>query len=164
LYTIAVWMNATTGEPVMNWYEDVYQNDVSLFWMIPQYFIITIGEVFLSVTGLEFAYSQAPASMKSVLQSFWLFTVSLGNIIVLIVAETALIPSQRDEYYLFAGLIFAAGIIFIFLAMWYKYVDDDEFDEVGSSDPDDTASTSGKEKAEYDNSAYKRDYDTDTKM
>jgi len=168
LYTIMIWEDAATGDPKpkMAFYEDVYQNDVSLFWMIPQYFIITVGEVFLSVTGLEFAYSQAPASMKSVLQSFWLFTVSIGNIIVLIVAETALIPSQRDEYYLFAGLIFAAGIIFIFLAMWYTYVDEDEFaDEGTKNDSDVTApSSSSEKKAEYDNSAYKRDYDTDTKM
>jgi len=168
LYTIMVWEDpAATGEPQMAFYEDVYQNDVSLFWMIPQYFIITVGEVFLSVTGLEFAYSQAPASMKSVLQSFWLFTVSIGNIIVLIVAETALIPSQRDEYYLFAGLIFAAGIIFIFLAMWYTYVDEDEFaddDDVSSKGDPDDVTASDKEKAQYENVAYKRDYDTDTKM
>lgn len=39
-------------------YTDVYHNDVNIFWMIPQYFIITLGEVFLSVTGLEFSYSQ----------------------------------------------------------------------------------------------------------
>ena len=42
----------------MDEYTDIYQNDVNIFWMIPQYFIITLGEVFLSVTGLEFAYSQ----------------------------------------------------------------------------------------------------------
>merc|ERR1719427_442256 len=167
LYTIMAWIEDGESDPQMNFYEDIYLNDVSLFWMIPQYFIITVGEVFLSVTGLEFAYSQAPASMKSVLQSFWLFTVSIGNIIVLIVAETALIPSQRDEYYLFAGLIFAAGIIFIFLAMWYTYVDEDEFADEGAdgNGSDVTApSPSSEKKAEYDNSAYKRDYDTDTKM
>lgn len=42
----------------LNQYVDIYHNDVSIFWLIPQYFIITLGEVFLSVTGLEFAYSQ----------------------------------------------------------------------------------------------------------
>ena len=38
-----------------------------------------------SVTGLQFAYTQAPESMKSVIQGFWLFTVSIGDIIVTIV-------------------------------------------------------------------------------
>uniref|UniRef100_H2Y7V4 Solute carrier family 15 member 2 n=1 Tax=Ciona savignyi TaxID=51511 RepID=H2Y7V4_CIOSA len=111
----------------LNMYTDVYPNDVNIFWMIPQYFIITLGEVFLSVTGLEFSYSQAPPSMKSILQSLWLLTVSIGNIIVLIVAEARLVPNQADEYFLFAGLIFAAALIFIILAIRYKYVDEREF-------------------------------------
>jgi hypothetical protein len=163
LYTLVIWDDAGRDYPTMEFYEDVYQNDVSLFWMIPQYFIITVGEVFLSVTGLEFAYSQAPASMKSVLQSFWLFTVSIGNIIVLIVAETALIPSQRDEYYLFAGLIFAAGIIFIFLAMWYTYVDESEFE---NHEKDDNETLADKTDMKgHENTAYKKDdYDFTTKM
>nr|XP_018670182.1 solute carrier family 15 member 2-like isoform X1 [Ciona intestinalis]XP_026693216.1 solute carrier family 15 member 2-like isoform X2 [Ciona intestinalis] len=110
-------------------YTDVYRNDVNIFWMIPQYFIITLGEVFLSVTGLEFSYSQAPPSMKSILQSLWLLTVSIGNIIVLIVAEAKLIPNQADEYFLFAGLIGVAAILFVILSMRYEYVDESEFYE-----------------------------------
>jgi len=117
-------------------FKDIYENDVSMFWMIPQYFIITLGEVFLSVTGLEFSYSQAPQSMKSVLTSFWLLTVSIGNIIVLIIAETSLIPSQADEYFLFAGLIAFAAIVFLFLAMRYKYVDESVFKVIAESDDD----------------------------
>ena len=37
---------------------------------------------------------QAPSNMKSVLQAGWLFTVAVGNIIVLIVAEVAQLPDQ----------------------------------------------------------------------
>jgi len=54
--------------------------------------------------------------MKSVLTSIWLFTVSLGNIIVIIIAEAKGIEKQSDEFFLFAGLIFVASLIFIFLA------------------------------------------------
>ena len=54
--------------------------------------------------------------MKSVLTSIWLFTVSLGNIIVIIIAEAKGIEKQSDEFFLFAGLIFVAAIIFIILA------------------------------------------------
>ena len=43
-------------------------NDVSIFLLLPQYIVITAGEVMNSVTGLEFAYTQAPKSMKSVVQ------------------------------------------------------------------------------------------------
>lgn len=40
--------------PVM----DISPNSISMAWLIPQYFLITVGEVVFSVTGLEFSYSQ----------------------------------------------------------------------------------------------------------
>lgn len=33
-------------------------NTISMAWMIPQYFVVTVGEVLFSITGLAFAYSQ----------------------------------------------------------------------------------------------------------
>jgi len=54
--------------------------------------------------------------MKSVLTSIWLFTVSIGNIIVLIVAEAQGFEKQSDEFFFFAGLIFVAAILFMILA------------------------------------------------
>ena len=47
-----------------------------------------MGEVLTSPTGNEFAYSQSPSSMKAVSASMWLLTVSAGNFILMIVAET----------------------------------------------------------------------------
>ena len=47
-----------------------------------------------SVTGLEFSYSQAPTSMKSVLQACWLLTVAFGNVIVVVIAEARFFKSQ----------------------------------------------------------------------
>ena len=40
---------------------------VSMMWIVSAYIILTLGEVLVSTTGLEFAYSQAPASMKGAL-------------------------------------------------------------------------------------------------
>lgn len=47
-----------------------------------------------SVTGLEFAYSQAPVSMKALLQGFWSLTVAFGNLIVVIIAGAKISDSQ----------------------------------------------------------------------
>lgn len=60
---------------------------ISMLWQIPQYLTLTSGEVLFSITGLEFAYSQAPVSMKSCIMAGWLLTVSIGNAIVVIFAE-----------------------------------------------------------------------------
>nr|AZB50226.1 solute carrier family 15 member 1 [Epinephelus fuscoguttatus x Epinephelus lanceolatus] len=105
--------------PVM----DIKPNTIHMAWQIPQYFLITAGEVVFSVTGLEFSYSQAPSNMKSVLQAGWLFTVAVGNIIVLIVAEAATLPDQWAEYILFASLLLLVCFIFAFMAYFYTYID-----------------------------------------
>ncbi|KAG7235398.1 hypothetical protein INR49_002709, partial [Caranx melampygus] len=108
-----------TLQPVM----DISPNTVHMAWQIPQYFLITAGEVVFSVTGLEFSYSQAPSNMKSVLQAGWLLTVAVGNIIVLIVAEAITLEEQWAEYILFASLLVVVCIIFAIMAYFYTYID-----------------------------------------
>lgn len=95
-------------------------NTVNILWLIPQYVVMTLGEVMFSVTGLEFSYSQAPGSMKSVIQACFQLTVAFGNVIVVIIAEAKIFDSQSDEFFLFAGLMFVDMIIFAFLAYYYK--------------------------------------------
>uniref|UniRef100_A0A8C2ZZ87 Solute carrier family 15 member 1 n=1 Tax=Cyclopterus lumpus TaxID=8103 RepID=A0A8C2ZZ87_CYCLU len=102
---------------------DIKPNTIHMAWQIPQYFLMTLGEVVFSVTGLEFAYSQAPSNMKSVLQAGWLLTVAVGNIIVLIIAEAATLDDQWAEYILFASLLVVVCFIFAFMAHFYTYID-----------------------------------------
>ena len=80
---------------------DIYPNGLSLFWQLIQIFVMTVGEIMFSISGLSFAYSQvlirnifsilcvifkfnlkkfkAPATMKSILSATWLLTVALGS-------------------------------------------------------------------------------------
>uniref|UniRef100_A0A8B9EQK4 Solute carrier family 15 member 1 n=1 Tax=Anser cygnoides TaxID=8845 RepID=A0A8B9EQK4_ANSCY len=112
----------------LNYSQDIPPNTVHMAWQIPQYFIMTCGEVVFSVTGLEFSYSQAPSNMKSVLQAGWLLTVAVGNIIVLIVAGASKLSQQWAEYVLFAALLFAVCIIFSVMAYFYTYIDPNEIE------------------------------------
>ena len=73
-----------------------------------------------SITGLEFSYSQAPESMKSVLQACWLLTVAFGNIIVIIVAEAKAFNDQASEFFMFAVLMIVD--MFIFMGLAWRYV------------------------------------------
>jgi POT family proton-dependent oligopeptide transporter len=43
----------------------------------------------VSATGLEFAYSQAPAAMKGAIMAFWSLAVTVGNLWVLLVNQLA---------------------------------------------------------------------------
>lgn len=126
-YTVLLFINRE-GEPKLDYVllVDIYQNGVSLFWQLIQIFVMTIGEIMFSISGLAFAYSQAPPSMKSVLQSMWQLTVAFGNLIVVIIAEAKMVDNQVYEYLIFAGLLGLATIAFGFLGYFYKYEDPDQ--------------------------------------
>ncbi|XP_058886378.1 LOW QUALITY PROTEIN: solute carrier family 15 member 1-like [Acipenser ruthenus] len=112
----------------LTYIEDIQPNTIHMAWQIPQYFLMTVGEVVFSVTGLEFSYSQAPSNMKSVLQAGWLLTVAVGNIIVLIMVGVAQLPDQWAEYVLFSALLVAVSIVFSIMAYFYTYVDPAEIE------------------------------------
>ncbi|RXM30429.1 Solute carrier family 15 member 1 [Acipenser ruthenus] len=138
----------------LTYIEDIQPNTIHMAWQIPQYFLMTIGEVVFSVTGLEFSYSQAPSNMKSVLQAGWLLTVAVGNIIVLIMVGVAQLPDQWAEYVLFSALLVAVSIVFSIMAYFYTYVDPAEieaqFDEEDKKKDDHEMSTIPV----YDNEAH----------
>uniref|UniRef100_A0A0P5N991 Oligopeptide transporter 1 n=1 Tax=Daphnia magna TaxID=35525 RepID=A0A0P5N991_9CRUS len=101
-------------------------NSVNILWLLPQYFVVTVGEVMFSVAGLTFSYSQAPTSMKSVMQSIWLLVNAFGNLIDIIVIQFQSDMSQADEFFLFAGIMGIAVIVFTAMSWNYKYVEDEK--------------------------------------
>ena len=96
---------------------------VNVLWQFFPYLVITQAEVMVSITGLEFAYTQAPKRMKSTIMGFWLLTVSFGNVLVAVL--TKLIPNMELQmfFWLFAGLMAAAAILFGLRARFYTYRD-----------------------------------------
>uniref|UniRef100_U3F8G2 Solute carrier family 15 member 2 n=1 Tax=Callithrix jacchus TaxID=9483 RepID=U3F8G2_CALJA len=110
----------STNQGLQAWkIEDIPANKMSIAWQLPQYALVTAAEVMFSVTGLEFSYSQAPSSMKSVLQAAWLLTVAVGNIIVLVVAQFSGLV-QWAEFILFSCLLLV--VCLLFSIMGYNYV------------------------------------------
>ncbi len=84
-----------------------------IYWQTIPYVLMTAAEVMISITGLEFAYTQAPKSMKSVIMSFWLLTVFLGNLLTAIIVKVKIFDEGTGGFFmLFAGLIFLAGLLF----------------------------------------------------
>lgn len=97
-------------------------NQLNVMWQFFPYLVITIAEVLISVTGLEFAYTQAPKSMKSTIMSFWLFTVFIGNVLTAVVTKMNVFEGAM-KFYFFAILMAIAAVVFLVMAMRYKVVD-----------------------------------------
>lgn len=83
----------------------------SVLWQFPQYLLLTAGEVLVSVTGLEFSYTQAPRSMRSAIMSIWFLTVFLGNLLTLSVLKLVELGDAASLWF-FAGLMLAATFAF----------------------------------------------------
>ncbi len=90
----------------------------NILWQLPQYVLLTVGEVLVSVTGLEFSYTQAPRAMRSTIMSIWFLTVFLGNLLTAVV--TNLVRLEGAAYFwFFAALMLAAAIAFRLVARRY---------------------------------------------
>jgi dipeptide/tripeptide permease len=93
---------------------------VHVLWQVVQYLIMTTSEVLISVTGLEFAYTQAPRRMKSTIMGFWLLGVTFGNVLVAFLAPMQKILTLSQFFWVFTGLMVGAAVVFTILASFYK--------------------------------------------
>ena len=55
-------------------------SSVTVFMQIPQYLVMTVAEILVSVAGLEFAYEDAPTTMKSNIMSMFLLATAVGDV------------------------------------------------------------------------------------
>jgi POT family proton-dependent oligopeptide transporter len=88
-------------------------------WQLPQYLLLTASEVLVSVTGLEFAYTQAPRSMKSTVMSVWFLAVALGNLLTATVSKANTF-SGPGFFWFFAALMLCASALFALVARRYR--------------------------------------------
>jgi POT family proton-dependent oligopeptide transporter len=88
--------------------------------------VLTASEVMVYITLLEFAYTQAPKHVKSLIMSVSLLAIALGNQITALVNKLVQVfglqhlMSGASYYLFFAGLMLVAAIGFVFVAMRYK--------------------------------------------
>jgi POT family proton-dependent oligopeptide transporter len=94
-------------------------NQINVAWQFFPFLIITMAEVLISITGLEFAYTQAPRSMKSTIMSIWFLTVFFGNIITAYVAKINVFDGG-NAFMFYAILMMVVAFIFSWIAKNYK--------------------------------------------
>lgn len=108
---------------------------VALSWQSLPYLLLTFGEVLVSATALEFAYSQAPQAMKGVIMAFWYLTSTFGSLWVLLTNaavrhadfKAMIVRSGLSEpaflMFFFAGFAFLAATAFGLYARRYPMQD-----------------------------------------
>jgi len=102
---------------------------ISVLWQVVPYIILTTAEVLVSTTGLEFAFREAAPEMKSLVMSFWLVTIALGDLLVAAITEIFAGPGNQSDsvsaprFFLYAGLTFVVAILFSIVAARYQYRD-----------------------------------------
>lgn len=97
-----------------------------VIWQVFAYVVLTLAEILISITGLEFSYTQAPNTMKSFIMGLWLLSVSFGNF--LDTQINSFVTSLKDAsgkitaaYFWFYVILMAiTAVLFLFVAMRYK--------------------------------------------
>ncbi len=88
---------------------------LSILWQSIPYFMLTIAEILVSTTGLEYAYKAAGKNLKSIVSSFFFLTSTLGNFLVVFIASMVSDPAAASTFCLYGGMCVAIGLLFIFV-------------------------------------------------
>lgn len=111
---------------------------ISVFWQVPQYFVIGCAEVFTFIGQLEFFYEQAPDAMRSLCSALSLATVALGNYLSSLLVNVVTDLSTRhgkagwipdnlnyghlDYFFWLLALLSVLNLgVYLLVAKWYTY-------------------------------------------
>jgi POT family proton-dependent oligopeptide transporter len=95
-------------------------------WQLLAYVVLTSGEVMVSITCLEFSYTQAPKTMKSFIMAFFMLSVSLGNLFTSGVNFFIQNPdgssklAGADYFLFFTVLMLVTALLFSFVVRHYR--------------------------------------------
>jgi POT family proton-dependent oligopeptide transporter len=97
-----------------------------ILWQILAFVVLTAAEIMVSVTHLEFAYTQAPKEMKSLVMCTYLGAISLGNIFTAAVNFFIQNPdgtarlAGASYFFFFAAVMFVTALLFLPVASLYR--------------------------------------------
>ncbi|KAK2744655.1 peptide transporter ptr2 [Onygenales sp. PD_40] len=99
-------------------------NKIHVAVQTPAYLFIGLSEIFTSITGLEYAYTKAPESMKSFVMAMFLLTSAFGSALAIALSPTAKNPKLL---WMYTGLAIASAIAGgIFWFLFKRYNDTEE--------------------------------------
>ena len=93
-------------------------------WQFIAYILITSAEVMVSITCLEFSYTQAPPKMKSIIMAEYFLSISLGNEFAAVVNHLmesgTLVLSGPGYFWFFSGAMLLNAVLFTIVSTFYK--------------------------------------------
>jgi POT family proton-dependent oligopeptide transporter len=98
----------------------------SIAWQLLAYVVLTSAEVMVSITCLEFSYTQAPKTMKSFVMAFFMLSISLGNLFTSAVNFFIQNPdgssklAGADYFIFFTLLMLGTAMLFVLVARYYR--------------------------------------------
>lgn len=98
----------------------------AIWWQVLAYFLLTGAEVMISITALEFSYSQAPVRLKSFIMGLFYASVFLGNAFTAGVnwfVEKAGVSSGLSGpayYWFFVKCMAGTTVLFALASLFYK--------------------------------------------
>ena len=104
-------------------------------WQLLAFVVMTAAEVMVSITCLEFSYTQAPLKLKSLIMGLFLLSVSVGNGFTSLVnywiqnPDGSVSLTGPEYYWFFAGVMFMVACLFLFVVGRYQertYLQDSE--------------------------------------
>jgi POT family proton-dependent oligopeptide transporter len=119
---------AATPFLVTAWCESQIQlgHTPHISWQLLAYFLMTLAEVLLVITCMEFSYTQAPKSMKSLVMALFYLSISAGNLFTALVNQVIQNPDGTTilvgaSYHLFfAGFMGFVALIFAIYMRFYE--------------------------------------------
>ncbi|GMY32706.1 protein NRT1/ PTR FAMILY 3.1-like [Fagus crenata] len=128
---------------------------ISVFWLVPQFCLHGVVEVFMSVGHLEFLYDQSPESMRSTAAALYWVAISMGNyagtLIVSLVHQYSgknsnwlpdwnLNRGKLEYYYWLVSGIQVINLIYYVICSWlYTYKPLEEASEICKEEAEELA-------------------------
>lgn len=113
---------------LVSWVQGKMDNGIvmNIGWQVLAFAVLTAAEVFISVSSLEFSYTQAPNALKSFVLSLWLVAVALGNLFTAFInyfiknADGTLKLTGAEYFWFFTILMAASTVLFYIVNRNYK--------------------------------------------
>ncbi|XP_037976654.2 peptide transporter family 1 [Plutella xylostella] len=96
-------------------------NSITMAWMLPQFLIMAVAEVLFAVSGNEFAFKEAPDSMRAVVSACFLLTEAAGNVVIIVVSRLCVNYQQETQFFIFTAMMFVSIAVFYCMSRGYRF-------------------------------------------